>query len=190
MSSPVNPYESPTPETDRPAVARSEYMQVTKRSVIPVVIGAISFVWGGGGLLSQLVYPIMMAVMPADMIEAQQEAMAQSGYSMTILYSIMALGTITSLVLLVSAFGLVTYRRWGRTGFNIYGVLCILSAMISIFIVLTQEFPPMPAEMGPMAGQMETFQRVSGVVSNLLMLLFPGLGMFFVNRRTAVASLK
>ncbi len=190
MSSPVNPYKSPAPETGLPPVAQAEHMQGAKRSVIPMVIGVLSFVWGGGGLLLQLVNPIMMAIMPPEFKEMQQEAMAQSGYSMAFMYALMGVSALISLVLCVAAVGLVTYRRWGRTGFNIYGALCIVWAVLSVYLVMNQTLPELPQQMGAMADQMETFQRVIGVASTLFYLLFPVLGMVLLNRQSAIATLK
>jgi hypothetical protein len=190
MPSPVNPYESPRPETGLPPVAQAEYVQVAKRSVTPLVMGALSFVWGGGGLLLQLVNPIMMAVMPPEVKEMQQEALAQSGYSMATMYALMGVSAVISLVLCVAALGLVTYRGWGRTGFNIYGALCLVWAVVSVYLVMTQTLPAAPQQMGAMADQMETFQRVIGVISTLFYLVFPVLGMVLLNRQSVVASLK
>jgi hypothetical protein len=164
-------------------------MQVARRSVIPMVLGVMSIVYGGFGLLGQAIYPLMMAIMPPEMEKMQQEALAQSGYSMAMMYAFIAFYAVTSLILLISAFGLVTYRRWGRIGFHIYAVLAILSALYGAVIAMTQELPPMPPEMAAMAGSIETAQRVMGVIMNLAFLLFPVLGVIFLNRRSAIAAL-
>ncbi len=185
MSSPVNPYESPVSETGLPPAAQAEYMQVARRPATPIVVGIISLVFATLGLIGQAMLPLMLLVLPAEFQETQQEAIAQGGYSREYIIAMWGFGVLMSLWLMGTAVGLLKYKRWGRIGFNVYALIGILSALYGVYMASTQIYPTTPE-----TAQFESAQRIAGAASSLLGMLFPILGLAFLNRRHVVASLR
>lgn len=181
MAQSINPYESPGLES------RGGETRGPRKPVTPKVVGIIALVFGGLGLVGQAMVPLMMLVLPADVKEIQRASLAQGGYSMGYLIAMTVVGAIMSIWLISSGIGLLKYRRWGRLGFNVYAVLGILMALYGVYSALTRGYPILPdgSEL-----QMQSVSRVSGVVSNLIGMLYPVLGLIFLNRSKVVAWLK
>lgn len=185
MSLPVNPYESPQPGSPGPEEPQAEYMQYSRRPATPKVIGIIALVLTILSLASQALLFLSSLALPAEIEAAQQEAIAQGGHSSTYIMAMKGFSLLMSIWLLVSGIGLLQYKRWGRMGFNIYALVGIVSALYGIYMALTQAYSTTPetASFEPMA-------RLVGAVTCSLGMLFPILGLAFLNRRHVVASLR
>lgn len=177
----INPYESPAPVNEPDP---GDYMLAARRPVTPMIVGVISLVFGGFGILGIISGVVMMAIMPQVMLESSGQT--SWGY----MIAMWILGSITSVLMVAAGIGLVQYRGWGRKTFNIYAVLAILSGIFTIVMAAVQTYPQPAGNMPMGPEQMEVFQRVVGVVSGLVGMVFPVLGLVFVNRPKVVESLR
>lgn len=189
MSSPDNPYESPRPEVGLPPVAEAEYMHVARRPKTPLVLGIISLVFGAFGLLGDVSAFVMYLLMP-QMAAFQQALVEKSGQSMNYVISMWIIGTLLGVWLLATGIGLVRYRSWGRMGFNVYAVVRILVALVGVYMAATQSYPSPEGQINSMENELEMVQRATAVITSLLGMLFPVLGMYFLNRAHILRSLK
>ncbi len=189
MSSPINPYESPRHASQLPSEPLAEYMEVARRPKIPLVVGIISLIFGSFGLLGNVSAFAMYLLMP-PMREMQRVMVEAGGYSMNYLIAIWIVGTVIAVWLIAAGIGLVRYRAWGRKAFNIYGIVAILMALIGAYMAATQNYSSPVGEINTMENELVMVRRTTAVVTNLMGMLFPVLGMIFLNRSRVAASLK
>lgn len=153
-----NPYRPPVVgsrgKSDRPAG--------------PKVIGILSILFGAFGMLS-----IPLVLMTADM---QTEFYETMGLSATYLRYSQYLSAASSVWLLITGIGLLRYKSWGRTSFNIYAAYTIVMTLVmsayTITHLLNAQFENEVARAG----------AVGGAFGSLVGLVFPVLGLVFLNQ--------
>ena len=183
MNTESNPYTSPA--SSGVGNGNEEEMQEGTRPNSPFVIGSLSIVFGGIGLLMtagslffQAATSTTIATSPAlgspEMMPAS--ILYGAGYVLTLTL----FGFIDSATLIVAGTGLSRYRRWGRVLFQIYATVTILlnvgnAAYIILFVV--------PKVSAGDAFLMSSTFGVAGIVGGAISgCLFPVIGLIFLFR--------
>jgi hypothetical protein len=142
-----------------------------------MVMGIISIVFAAIGVLGSAVSVLMV-------LFSDPEILTPTGFSSGYMVFSTVLGIVFAIWLLVAGIGLVRYRKWGRLNFNLYAVITIvLSISQSVYMlvnVLGADFDN-PAQQAGMIG---------GSIGGLLGLIFPIVGLVFLNLPSVRASLR
>lgn len=165
-----NPYQASTVgEAATVAPPRS-------RSVSPMVFGILCIVFAG---LSLLFLPFSLWIVFSDpgMYE-------QMGYSAAYARGSTILGLPFAVWLLVTGIGLVRYRKWGRVSFNVYAVITILWGIGNSIYMFVNLFGSEFANPAQQAG------AIGGSIGGMFGLIFPILGLAFLNLASVRASLR
>lgn len=182
MSTDPNPYQSPT-SSESSSVFPHEKYQSKPASV--TVFGILALVFGGISLLGGLANLVTsnMAV-KTDAMEQQQAMLDAMGYSRTYMTISNAVGLVFSIGLIAIGIGLLMRKEWGRLAFNGYALLIIVWTTVNFIYVLINLLGSEIAENPVVLGG-----AIGGLIGSLLGLLYPGLGLYFLNRPVVKQSL-
>lgn len=201
----MSPYQPPQTEM-APGTVQSANV-----SVIPKVFGILHLVFGGLGVvmaviglgatafqgkLQEMQFSTYPEEVRGDMMEAMQPLYATQKWDI-----ISAVGSlILAILLIVAGLKLVKYRQQGRKLSNIYSGLSIAHKLFAIGVVLLLKAPVMKQvgeSMNQMSGQsdidmgaiMGPFAVATGILSALVMMVYPILSFFLLSKKQARDSL-
>lgn len=177
-----NPYASPTSDHRSAASAAGDY-GLPKRPISPKVFGILSIVFALIGVAGGIVNLLFNFNSPQ-----QQEIMNQLGYSMRYMVISQAVGFFFALCLMWIGIALVKYKNAGRIGFNIYAWLTIVSTIAHSIYAAVMLFRLVETD-DPMSNAIIVGGLIGGIVGSAVSLLFPVLGLIFLNRETVRQSL-
>jgi len=154
-----NPYSTPNSNVDN---------QIQTRSSIPKVIGIISLVMAGIGLLGAISGLAMSFFMP-QMLEAQMNM----GFSKSYLIGSQALSLITSLWAIFIGIKLLKYLDIGRRHFNYYTVVAIIMSIVGYFFTRNATenmFADMSPEMAEAATSMSSVTSLAVFIGPVIII--------------------
>ncbi|MEM9186273.1 MAG: hypothetical protein AAGB00_07245 [Planctomycetota bacterium] len=180
MSDATNPFESP--QAAAADVSNSpDYAVTPPRPKSPLVFGVLSLIFAAFGIVGGIAGMVIFAVME-DQLPAQ--GVQPLPFPKWYLTATQVSGFLISLLLLAAGVSLVRHKDSGRKLFNAYSWIAIavqvLSTAFAVYVVLTVAAGSDAAAIGGVVG---------GVIGGMMGLIFPVLGMIFLNRNAVKQSL-
>ena len=159
-SNQTNPYTAPNSNVNN---------NMQPRSAIPKVIGIISLVLAGLGILGAVANLLMSIFMPA-MLEAQMNL----GFSKSYLIGSNIVSLITSLWAIFIGIKLVKYEDIGRRHFNYYAAVMVIMSIIAYFVtrnMMTNMFKDLSPEASAAAMDVSTISSASVFIAPIIIII-------------------
>ncbi len=189
-----------------------ETVQAANVSVVPKVFGILHLVFGGLGVVFGIFGMVNLwfsesyagkqySSYPEEM-RGEMEALMEPMYEVQVWDIVSSVGSmVLAVLLIVSGVMLVKYRRLGRKISNIYSGLSVVHKLFGIAVVALVKAPAM-REVGEsldrmgggtgvdVGGVMGPAVLVVGVISALVMMVYPVLSFFMLGKKQARESLR
>ena len=147
-----------------------------QRPKSPKVFGIINIVFGVlCGLCTGLGLLAFLGV--AGILE--NEMGFSFGWSYPVIIILSVVGMLANFALLISGIGLLTYRNWGRTLSNVYSVVAILYAIVTL--VLNLFFMPDILSKLPDGGE-DPVRNAGNIIGSCISLIYPIILLVFLNK--------
>ena len=159
-SNQTNPYTAPNSNVNN---------NMQPRSAIPKVIGIISLVLAGLGILGAVANLVMSIFMPA-MLEAQMNL----GFSKSYLIGSNIVSLITSLWAIFIGIKLVKYEDIGRRHFNYYAAVMVIMSIIAYFVtrnMMANMFKDLSPEASAAAMDVSTISSASVFIAPIIIII-------------------
>ena len=142
----------------------------------PKVLGILAIIFAAFGILS---IPFMLLS-----VELLSEEYARAGLSQTYVRFSQIVSAASSVWLLVTGIGLVQYKKWSRVSFNIYAGITIVMTLIMGYYTISHLL------VADYANEAERLGAIGGSFGSLAGLLYPVLGLIFLNREKVKNALR
>ena len=181
-----NPFESPT--SSEATAAPPGLPAGAKRPASPMVFGVIALVFSTLGFLGSIAGAVMNFAMETN--PEQQEMMQRMGQTEAYMIVTMAIGLVICAVEAAAGVQLVRYKLSGRLLFNVYAALVVVTTIGNSIYTFPKLMSIIPQAGGPEASVASGVVVGSVIFGTLITLVFPVLGLIFLNRRGVVDSLR
>jgi len=174
-----NPYTPPEAEV----TSTNNNSAFNQRSSTPKVIGIISLVLAGIGIMGALSSLAMSSFMP-EMLEVQEKM----GFSKTYIVGSNIVSLLLSFWVIFIGIKLVKYQDIGRRHFNYYTIVSIFMSIFAFFYTrsaMKNMFSDMKPEMAQAAQDMSTMSSVAVFIAPILIII----AAIFLNKKHAKESL-
>ena len=183
-----NPFQAPqvTPTQNMEGTApvvKKVPVSITVFGVLNIVFGVIGICASGGAVFQLVMESSMSTPNPVS------ELIYQHPFFGPFQKISLGLGSVVSMLLLVGGILLLMNRGMGRTLSNAYGLCTIVMALVGVVMLLVfwSELLEIPGQSGMPIGMIAFW---TGLVGNLLNMIYPVLLLIFINRPHVKAALR
>lgn len=166
----TNPYQTPETAAQPTPVIDYSVNTTEKRPTVPMVFGVLSLVFAAFGVFS-----IMATVGLFYAIGSESEFVEDLHITNGMLVLSLVMNVIIIPIMIIAGIGLIKYRVYGKRFFTIYAVLLFITVLATMFMLINA---------------FGTSGMAIDIGSNVLSLIFPVLGLIFLNSDRVKASLK